>query len=553
MKVKNIINKPRKLVLVMAVCSALPLVSTSILAEKSNYQEEIQAAGYIGKLSKQAIASGMRERLSAKRTFDGMERDSGHAYADLRTRIEFWHKVALDTVALDHTPSEDEGASVNQGGPTRTSRALAMIQIAVFEAVNAIDQEYQNYTTPGRAIRNSPDTSLDAAVAQAAYSTMLELYPDQESRLTAIFEEDLEIIRPSAERDATTARGTNLGRLTANDILGNRDDDRSNDAEPNFGEGGAVANNERVNFFGNPINGGTSDIGEWRPDPNTPEFAGDFNLSLGAYWGRVSPFIMGSGDQFRSAPPPLPGVRAYRLAYNEAAALGGAPDNINTPSTSTDETRFIGNFWGYDGVPLIGVPPRIYSQIASQAASNRIQDPVEYARYLAMVSVGMADAAIAAWDSKFYYNIWRPITGIREDDEARRTRQDTDWNPVGVSVVNTDEAIRPTPPFPAYPSGHAAFGATVFNILADFFGDRTSFTFVSDEFNGQGVDPFFPDRPRPLVPVRYESFSEAQIENGRSRVFNGVHWNFDDTAGQEMGEKIADLLLNDTRAFQPRR
>lgn len=541
--------QPRKIALVVALCTALPLLSSPAHAEKLSYQKKTQAAGYIGRLSKQAIAAGMRERLASKKTFEGMDRDTGHAYADLRTRIEFWHKVALDTVVLDHTPTEDGGAPVNQGGPTRTSRALAMIQVAVFEAVNSIDGEYNNFTGP---IRNGGNAaSPDAAAAQAAYATMVTLYPDQEERLSAILEADLAIIEGN-EQTSRYENGIRLGARAATKIFRDRENDNSENVEPSFGEGGVVADGSTT-YFNTPVNGGTTNIGEWEPDPNTPEFAGDFNLSLGAYWGGVTPFVLKSGDQFRAPVPPLPGDKAYRKAYNEVASLGGAQDNSQTPSTSTDETRFVGNFWGYDGVPLIGVPPRIYSQIASQVADYRIQDPVKYARYLAMVSVGMADAAISSWDSKFYYNLWRPVTGIRKNDKASGTRRDKTWNPVGVSVVNTEEAIRPTPPFPAYPSGHAAFGATVFNILGEFFGDKTAFTFISDEFNGEGVDPFFPDRPRPLVPVRFKSFSEAQEENGRSRVFNGVHWNFDDTAGQEMGEKIADYLLNKASAFQPRR
>ncbi len=539
-----------KLVLLIISFITIPLVTYSAMAQK-NYEQEKQAAGYLGKLSEKVIASGMVERLSSHSARDLATRfgDDGGGEIDLKSRVQLWHNVALDTVALDHTPEGDDGAPVNQAGPTRTSRALAMVQIAVFEALNTIERRYENYTDKSYRRRNLRDASPDAAVAKAAFDTLSALYPDHSKRLENIYEEDIEsILDEQSDRDVSD--GIRLGEFVAEEILDARKRDDSNDDEPSFGQGGVVADG-KTTFFGTPVNGGTTNIGEWEPDPNTPEFSGDYNLSLGAFWGGVEPFFLKRGDQFRSSPPPLPGDDAYTVAYNEVASLGGAPDNDDFPSTGTDETHFIGNYWGYDGVPLIGVPPRVYNQICSQVASTVVSDPLDYARALALVNVAMADTAIAAWDSKYYYNYWRPVTGIRRRDGSQDTERSRDWNPVGVSVINTDEAIRPTPPFPAYPSGHAAFGAAVFEIMRTFFGDDTAFTFVSDEFNGEGYDPFFPDIPRPLVPVRFESFTAAQLENGRSRVYNGVHWSFDDTAGQEIGVQVAAYLLNDVKAFQP--
>lgn len=543
------VTTPSRVALAVAALTILPSLTTSVIAEAKNKELRTdQSAGYLGKVSRRAIDSGMLDRLQSNASHKDLDRDSGLAAADLRTRIEFWHLVALDTVALDHTTSrngEGETAPVQNGGPTRTSRALAMIQIATFEAANADDEDYESFLRDVPNVNNS--VSVDAAVAQAAYDTLVSLYPDQEPRLTELYEQDLALINAS-EDDDRVEDGIEVGATISDLIIDNRDGDKSETSEPDFGAGGEVANGT-TNYFGTPVNGGTTNVAEWEPDPNTPDFAGDYNLSLGAYWGSVEPFFLDSGDQYRSAEPPLPGDAAYAAAYNEVKQLGGSPENLQTPSTSTDETRFIGNFWGYDGVPLIGVPPRVYNQIAAQIGSTQIQDPVDYARFLAMINVAMADTAIAAWDSKYYYNYWRPVTGIRKDDGTDATLPDETWNPVGVSVINTEEAIRPTPPFPAYPSGHAAFGATVFELMREFFDDNTAFTFVSDEFNGEGVDPFFPEQPRPLVPVRFESFTDAQEQNGRSRVYNGVHWNFDDIAGQEMGVKIAQFLLNDTDAF----
>ncbi len=507
-------------------------------------QSEAQSIGYIGELSESVIQAGNLWRLQSV----GYD-DAYSSIDNLSERVKFWHTVALDTVALDHTPPDyDTPAPTNQGGPTRTSRALAMVQIAVFDALNAIEGDYVSF---GGDIDVDAGASPHAAVAFAAFRTLKRLYPAQEARLKEIRDNEVDLIKSFTSRSSYRA-GKNVGVDAFKAIRDERKGDRSRRAEPDFGEGGKVANGAKETYFGTKVNGGTRNIGEWQPDPNTPPTAGDFNLALGAYWGNVKPFTMDSGDQFRIAPPPLPDTEEYAKAYAEVASIGGAPSNINTPHSGTERTHFVGNYWGYDGVPLIGVPPRIYNQITIQIAKAEGQtDALDLARTLAMVNVGMADVGIAAWDSKFYYNYWRPVTGIRSEDLNEDTVKDITWDPVGVSVINTKESIRPTPPFPAYPSGHAAFGGVTFEVLRNAFGDDTPFTFVSDEYNGLGVDPFNPDVFRPFVPVRFDSLTDAQEQNGVSRVYNGVHWNFDDIAGQQQGTAIGHHLINTVDAFQP--
>ncbi|WP_110428184.1 vanadium-dependent haloperoxidase [Glaciecola sp. KUL10] len=535
---------------------SLPLVTNTAFAQDQNNRDNAQQAsrnqevshlsraqrsGYLGKVSESIILSGNLDVLQSTAELDDFFED----ITSLKERVKYWHRVAIDSVALDHTPAPNiDDYSPSQGGPTRTSRALAMTQIAVFDALNSTDPNYQGYTANYEGFEGA---SAHAAVAYAAYSTLVVLFPQQNNRLGDLLNEEIIRIESFTNQDILEA-GLALGELASTGIFNNRVEDGSFHEEPNFGGGGLVADGA-MNHYGNPINGGTSDVGEWVPDPNTPDFAGDFNLSLGAYWGNVKPFFLRTGDQFRVPAPPQFNSAEYAKAYANVASVGGSIENTQTLSTSNDETRFVANYWGYDGVPLIGVPPRVYNQIVEQIADDQIDNALEYARVLALVNTGMADAAIAAWDSKYYYNLWRPVTGIRSDDGADATITDVLWNPVGVSVVNTEEAIRATPPFPAYPSGHSTFGAVTFEILRSLFGDNTSFTFVSDEYNGEGVDPFFPNIPRPFVPVRFSSFTEAQEQNGTSRIYNGVHWDFDDSAGQALGEQIGQFLMRDTNAF----
>ncbi len=188
-------------------------------------------------------------------------------------------------------------------------------------------------------------------------------------------------------------------------------------------------------------------------------------------------------------------------------------------------------------------------------------DVAEQARLLALVNVAMADAGIAIWESKYFYKYWRPVTGIREADEGtgptgqgdqnRLTRGDPAYSPLAAPASNLggagDTPPNFTPPFPAYPSGHAGFGGALFQTLRNFYRtDDIRFTFVSDELNGvttdnQGVI-------RQLSPRRFSSLSEAEEENGQSRIYLGIHWSFDKTAGIEQGRRIANYVFQNSFA-----
>src|SRR5204863_2751366 len=133
----------------------------------------------------------------------------------------------------------------------------------------------------------------------------------------------------------------------------------------------------------------------------------------------------------------------------------------------------------------------------------------------------MADAGISSWDCKYVENFWRPITAIREaaTDDNPATAADPNWAPLGAQADNGN-GTNFTPPFPAYTSGHATFGAAAFRTIADFYGtDAIHFSFTSDEFNGITKDQY--GVTRPVVTRSYSSFSQATEENGQSRIYLG--------------------------------
>ena len=164
------------------------------------------------------------------------------------------------------------------------------------------------------------------------------------------------------------------------------------------------------------------------------------------------------------------------------------------PTERTDEQTSIGIFWAYDGTPSLCAPPRLYNQILLTIADQMQTDFLDLTRLLAIANVAMADAGIAIWESKYFYQVWRPVTGIREADRGsgptgqgdgnRATIGDPTFSPLGAPASNLTGPDF-TPPFPAYPSGHAGFGGALFEVLRQFYGrDDIAFTFTSDEFNG---------------------------------------------------------------------
>lgn len=457
-----------------------------------------------------------------------------------------WHESMLQANADDHTP----GVGVfQQGGPVRTARAFAMTQTAVYDAVNGFALGYNPYNDIGAAPASA---SMEAAIVCAAHGVLVNVYSTFAARFNAERAADLGAI--SGAPEAVNA-GCNYGASSAAAMIARRTGDGSQVGEVAPGAGGKVATGT-TNWFGEPVNGPQSDPAQprvtyrWSPDP-----IGQQPVALGANWGAVTPFVLNTGNQFRTPAPPLSGV-TYVENWNQVAQLGQAPGvpGALIPSTSTAAARFIGNYWGYDGAALLGTPPRLYAQIALQVALERgLTNTAELARYLALIHVGMADAGIGAWDSKYFYNYWRPVVALRLDDGVANTPSDPNWTPVGISVTNNDGTqIRPTPPFPAYPSGHATFGATTVDTMKAFFGNNTPTTFVSDEYDGVSTDPFTPGVPRPLVPVRFRLLNHMASENGISRIFNGVHWNFDNTTGQKLGRSVSSWLLNNIEPFQPR-
>ena len=444
--------------------------------------------------------------------------------------IRRWNRIAIDASGLDHTPLGLNEARTfgEQIGPGRSARAMAIIHIAMFDAINAVLPFYESYT---KVRTHHFVLSLNAAIAQAAHDTLAVLYPSQKPAFDARLAQDLAKVHFKIER----INGVDLGKRVAAAILAMRANDGSEVPEPRVG----------IDYF-------TSNLpGHWRQDPISL-----IPLALGAHWGECKTFVLKNAQQFRAPAPPALTSNAYTAAFNEAKNLGG--DGVHTPTQRTPEQTFIGKFWAYDGTPSLCAPPRLYNQIVVQIADQKKLNGLQLARLLALANVAMSDAAMAIWDSKFYWNLWRPIGAIREADPGTGPTGAGDGNPATIGDPNfmplgapASNLVGPnfTPPFPTYPSGHAGIGGALFQTLQRFFGtDRVGFTFVSDEFNGvtKGND----GNVRPYMPRSFSTLSQAKEENGQSRIYLGIHWAFDKTEGINMGNGVANYVFD--RAFRPR-
>lgn len=428
--------------------------------------------------------------------------------------VLYWNEVILDAIA--HDANETYGSALHNN-PGATSRILGMFHGAIYDSINSIRRTHEPYLTlvPVR----TGTGATDSAVAYAAHGILSAMYPDQQSVFDTALETHMEDVPDSTEKDI----GAIVGRIVADAMLNARNSDGSEI------DGTYVAGDQP---------------GQHRVDPLNPD-----QSYWGPTWGEVTPFVLSDGSQFRAPEPPAITSQEYADAYNEVKAVGG--DGIITATTRTDEQTEIGTFWAYDGSKMLGTPPRFYNQIARTIIENQNTDVAENARLFALMNLAVADAGIAAWDSKFHYGYWRPVIGIREadvgtgpsglGDDNPDTEGDPEWTPLN-SPASNQSGQDFTPPFPTYPSGHATFGAAAFRTMANYFGtDDIAFTVTSDELNGVTTDT--DGNVRPLSPRSFSSLSEAAVENGMSRVYLGIHWNFDASSGIDMGNSIADYAF----------
>lgn len=429
--------------------------------------------------------------------------------------IDGWHNVYLDTIRATGGP------------PGPISRSGAMLGVAMYDAVNAIDiarspnKHYESYQQG--IVAPNANASKKAAAAAAAHHVFTNLYGSGSANPNAALQAmyDARLASDLAGIDDSMGQrtaGVALGVSVAQNLIALRANDGNDDNTP-YTPG--------------------ANAGDWRPSPDLPPGT----EAAGPNWGNVTPWALNSPDQFR----PTRFVDDYNMDMDTMMHSQSYADQINgggsvqygvkdygarDSAVRTAEQTEIAWFWANDRNGT-SKPPGQLVQITQNVADQEGLGLSAKARLFALVGIGQAEAGITAWDAKYNtpIDLWRPIEAIREpeDDGNALTIADPNWLPLNDF----------TPPFPAYVSGHATFGATHAAIMAGFFGtDDITFTIGSDEFAvnpGLGYDA---DLTR-----TFTSFSEAAWENALSRVFLGVHFEWDAVDGNILGHNVGDYIV----------
>lgn len=400
----------------------------------------------------------------------------GIARAD---EVTEWNKIMLETLRL--------GGSTGVVG----TRTAAIVQSAVYDAVNGIERRY----TP---IHVEPDAasgaSVRAAAVQASYAALVQLFPVQKPALDGRRETSLAAIasQEAFEHSQSIARGIEWGQTVADAIVAWRNTDGFSPAPPAYN--------------------GKTEVGQWRS--TLPMFAPFAAVQLGT----TTPWVITSPLQFPIPGPPALNSPQYTQDFNEVKLMGSA----GSAARSADQSM-AARFWASGSSPSY-----YWDTVAVALGEERHTTLSENSRLLAMINVAIADAGITVWKWKRDYLFWRPITAIQlaDTDGNPFTEKDQNWLP-----------LIPTPPYPDYPSGLIGTSSAGLTILSNFFGANTSFVVNSDNPAMAGVIRIFPD------------FMAAGNELVDTRVFSGIHFRTADADALQLGSRVANYVI--ANAFQP--
>src|SRR5579864_2122273 len=378
-----------------------------------------------------------------------------------------WNKELLHIV---QTP----GAQPATVHPTRN---FAILHAAIYDAVVSITQDASPYLF---SVNAPSGARPDAAAAQAGHDALVALYPKWKAALDQLLASELAAIPNGAGKQ----QGIQVGQAVAARLLAMRAND-----------GSAATPQPFV-----PVN----QPGNYRLTP--PKFAAPAFTN----WGNVTPFVLNNASQFRPAPPPALNSQAYAQALNEVKSLGQ-----NTSTTRTPEQTVIGKFWA-------GPIWNTWNEIAENSALAHHTNLETTARLFAVLNLSFADSVIAFYEAKYHYQLWRPITAIREADTDGNpaTVGDPNWTPLVVTALDPD-----------YPAAHAVISADAATVLSAFFGNKDQIRATSDVLPG--------------VVATYTSYSDVATEAGLSRIYAGNHTRIAVDVGYTLGNNVAQFVISD--------
>ena len=380
-----------------------------------------------------------------------------------------WNVIAVNT------------AIANGQNPFAQARFAAIVQLAVFESVNAITGEYHPYLG---TIVAPPGASADAAAVQAAYRVLSTYFPASASTL------DTERANSMASIPDGQAKndGIGTGEAAALAMIALRANDGS--SPPQFKTPGL------------PV------PGEWQATPSCPIVNG-VAVGIAFEWQNVTPFGIPRASEFLLDAPPALTSQKYAKAYNEVMTVGSI-DSTERPQDRADVALFY----------AASSPTLVFNQAVQQVAQERWHSLSENARALAVVNMAMNDSLVASFFNKYYYNFWRPETAIHAGDTDGNRKTDPDPNFVPFVT---------TPCFPSYPSNHGSASNGAAEVLKRIYGEGGHFITVSN--------PAVPD-----IVLQYTTFKQITDDISDARVYGGIHFRTDQVAGERLGKAIGKVV-----------
>lgn len=353
-------------------------------------------------------------------------------------------------------------------------REVAIVDLAMFDAVNSIERRYQPYL---EQLPTTEPTSADAAAASAAATALARLHPETAASFEAALAEYLAHLNAVPE---ALANGTRLGEAVALKILAAR------------------------------ANDGATEVDNYRPKTKPGQYVAT-PVMVCSTWATMRPFALASPSQFRPGPPPSLKSREWATDYNEIKELGAKTSTVRS-AQQTETARF----WLMTG-------PQAYHPLARQLVLERHLNLLDSARFMALFAITLTDAYIAAFDAKYHYEFWRPVTAIRNGDlnDNPATAREATWQP-----------LDNTPMHPEYPCAHCIQSGAARVVLESLGQPMPHLTLTSPT--------------APNVTHQWSNLDDFTTEVANARIWAGFHYRFSTSVGTALGRQVGQYVASTT-------
>jgi len=398
--------------------------------------------------------------------------------------LVFGPVVARADAVLDWNAIAVNTAVKNGQSPFAQARYAAIVQLAVFEAVNAITGDYQPYLG---TITAPPGASADAAAVEAAYRVLSTYFPASVAALDAARATSL----LSVPDGPAKTDGIVVGDAAANAMIALRANDGSSPAR-----------------FKAP---GPAVPGEWQATPSCPIVNGVAS-GIAFQWQNITPFGIPSVRHFLLEPPPALTSNEYAKAYNEVMAVG----SLNSTERPPDRAN-VARYYAATS------PTQVFNQAAQQIVQEEGGSLDDNARAFALINMAISDSLVASFFNKYQYNFWRPETAIHNGDADGNPKTDPDPSYVPFIV---------TPCFPSYPSNHGSAANAAAEVLRRLYGEA-------------GHAMTLTNAAVPGIVLQYTSFKQITDDISDARVYGGIHFRTDQDAGAVLGRAVGTTVYKD--------